>query len=73
MFNNYASKIIFEPKNGDEVIVLASVDAYVPRGNYQLFVYEMNLKGQGSILEELEKLKKKLASEGLFDEERKRK
>jgi len=73
MFNNYASKIIFEPKNGDEVIVLASIDAYVPRGNYQLFVYEMNLKGQGSILEELEKLKKKLASEGLFDEERKRK
>lgn len=73
MFNNYASKIIFEPKNGDEVIVLASIDAYVPRGNYQLFVYEMNLKGQGSILEELEKLKKKLASEGLFNEERKRK
>ena len=73
MFNNYASKIIFEPKNGDEVIVLASIDAYVPRGNYQLFVYEMNLKGQGSILEELEKLKKKLASEGLFDEDRKRK
>ena len=73
MFNNYASKIIFEPKNGDEVIVLASVDAYVPRGNYQLFVYEMNLKGQGSILEEFEKLKKKLASEGLFDEDRKRK
>ena len=73
MFNNYASKLIFEPKNGDEVVVLASIDAYVPRGSYQLFVYEMNLKGQGSILEELEKLKKKLASEGLFDEARKRK
>ena len=72
MFNNYASKLIFEPKNGDEVIVLASIDAYVPRGSYQLFVYEMNLKGQGSILEELEKLKKQLASEGLFDEDRKR-
>lgn len=73
MFNNYASKLIFEPKNGDEVVVLASIDAYVPRGSYQLFVYEMNLKGQGSILEELEKLKKKLAGEGLFDEARKRK
>ncbi len=73
MFNNYASKLIFEPKTGDEVIVLASVDAYVPRGTYQLFVYEMNLKGQGSILEELEKLKKQLAKEGLFDEARKRK
>ena len=73
MFNNYASKLIFEPKNGDEVVVMASIDAYVPRGSYQLFIYEMNLKGQGSILEELEKLKKQLASEGLFDESRKRK
>ena len=72
MFNNYASKLIFEPKNGDEVVVMASIDAYVPRGSYQLFIYEMNLKGQGSILEELEKLKKQLASEGLFDEARKR-
>lgn len=73
MFNNYASKLIFDPKNGDEVIVLASIDAYVPRGSYQLMVYEMNLKGQGSILEQLEKLKKKLKEEGLFDESRKRK
>lgn len=73
MFNNYASKLIFEPKTGDEVIVLASIDTYVARGNYQLFIYEMNLKGQGSILEELEKLKKQLAKEGLFDEDRKRK
>lgn len=73
MFNNYASKLIFEPKTGDEVIVLASIDTYVPRGSYQLFIYEMNLKGQGSILEELEKLKKQLAKEGLFDEDRKRK
>ena len=73
MFNNYAKKIIFSPKNGDEVIVLASVDAYVPRGSYNLTVYEMEEVGQGQILIELEKLKKKLASEGLFDESRKRK
>ena len=73
MFANYASKITFTPKNGDEVLLLASVDVYVPRGSYQLFVYEMNLEGQGNILLELEKLKKKLAAEGLFDESRKRK
>lgn len=73
MFNNYAKKIIFSPKNGDEVIVLASVDAYVPRGSYNLTIYEMEEVGRGSILVELEKLKKKLASEGLFDASRKRK
>ena len=73
MFANYASKITFTPKNGDEVILLASVDVYIPRGSYQLFVYDISLEGQGNILLELEKLKKKLASEGLFDESRKRK
>ena len=73
MFNNYAKKIIFSPKNGDEVVVIASVDAYVPRGSYNLTIYEMEEIGQGQILIELEKLKKKLASEGLFDESRKRK
>ena len=73
MFANLASKLTFVPKNGDEVILLASIDVYVPRGSYQLFVYEMALEGQGNILIELEKLKKQLLSEGLFDESRKRK
>ena len=72
MFNNYAKRIAFSPKNGDEVIVLASVDAYVPRGTYNLNVYEMEEVGLGQQLVELEKLKRQLASEGLFDESRKR-
>ena len=72
MFSNYASHLIFEPKDGDEVVVLASIDAYPPRGSYQLIVYEMNTIGLGAALIELEKLKKKLAKEGLFDESRKR-
>ena len=72
MFANYAKRIAFSPKNGDEVIVLASVDAYVPRGSYNLNVFEMEEVGLGQQLIELEKLKKQLASEGLFDESRKR-
>ena len=72
MFNSYAKRIAFSPKNGDEVIVLASVDSYPPRGTYNLNVYEMEEVGLGQQLIELEKLKKQLASEGLFDESRKR-
>ena len=72
MFNNYAKRIAFSPKNGDEVIILASVDAYVPRGTYNLNVFEMEEVGLGQQLVELEKLKRQLASEGLFDESRKR-
>lgn len=72
MFNNYARNITFVPKNGDEVILLASADVYPARGSYQLLAYEMNQVGQGDILLELEKLKKQLQSEGLFEQSRKR-
>ena len=72
MFSTYAKRIAFTPENGQEVVVLASVDAYVPRGSYNLNVYEMEEYGVGQQLLELEKLKKKLAAEGLFDESRKR-
>lgn len=72
MFSTYASKSAFDGKDGDEVVVLASVDAYVARGTYQLIVYEIEEVGKGAILLELEKLKKALQKEGLFDESRKR-
>lgn len=72
MFANYCKNLSFVPENGKEVIVLASIDAYVPRGSYSLTVFEMNEVGLGQQLIELEKLKKKLAQEGLFDESRKR-
>ena len=72
MFATYASKLIFEPKDGDEVVVLASVDVYPSRGTYQLIVYEMNALGQGEMLLKLEMLKKTLQKEGLFDVSRKR-
>ena len=72
MFNNYARQITFTLKNGDEVVILASADVYPARGSYQLLAYEMNQVGQGDILLELEKLKKQLQAEGLFEQSRKR-
>ena len=72
MFNNYAKTLTFVPKNGDEVVILASADVYPARGSYQLLAYEMNQVGQGDILLELEKLKRQLQSEGLFEQSRKR-
>ena len=72
MFASSANHLLFEPKDGDEVVVLASIDVYPPRGSYSLIVYEMNTIGLGAQLLELEKLKKALAKEGLFDESRKR-
>ena len=73
MFANYANKVNFKPENGQEVVVFGSIDAYVGRGTYQILVYNMEEVGAGQALLELEKLKKKLKEEGLFDESRKRK
>ena len=50
MFANNAYKLGFDPENGDEVIVYASLDAYPVRGTYQLVVYEMAESGRGQIL-----------------------
>ena len=73
MFSGYASKNTFTPENGQEVVVFGSIDAYPGRGTYQIIVYKMDEVGAGQALLELEKLKKKLLEEGLFDESRKRK
>ena len=72
MFSSYASKNTFQPENGQEVVVFGSIDAYPGRGTYQIIVYQMQDVGAGQALLELEKLKKKLKEEGLFDESRKR-
>lgn len=72
MFGDYAKKLIFEPKNGDDVMILGKISSYPSRGQYQLYAFEMTLFGLGNQLVELEKLKQKLKAEGLFDESKKR-
>lgn len=73
MWNSYASALSFVPKEGDEVLIFGSINVYIGRGNYSLIAKRMEPYGRGAALLELEKLKKKLAEEGLFDEERKKK
>src|SRR5689334_23275155 len=54
------------------VMVRARVGLYEPRGEYQLLVEHMEEAGEGALKREFEKLKAKLAAEGLFAAERKR-
>lgn len=72
MWSDSLFYLSFQPKDGDEVLATGSVQVYQPRGRYQLYVNSLNLFGQGAELLRLEALKKKLTSEGLFDEQRKR-
>ena len=73
LWGNYASRLSFIPKDGDEVIAFGNITVYAARGRYSLQVFTLKLFGLGASLLALENLKKKLAKEGLFDQARKRK
>ncbi|NLN54805.1 MAG: exodeoxyribonuclease VII large subunit [Clostridiales bacterium] len=73
MFRADAAKLPFVPKNGDKVIVTGRISVFVRDGIYQLYATSMELDGIGSLYIAFEKLKAKLASQGLFDVARKRK
>ena len=72
MFRGFNSGMKFKPQDGMEVMVRGKVTVYEPRGNYQIFVEQMEPLGQGALQLAFEQLKKKLAAEGLFDPARKR-
>lgn len=72
MFKGNASKLGFEPKEGDEVLIEARVSVYERRGNYQIYVNKMQLDGVGNLYQKLELLKKKLKKEGYFDQSNKK-
>ena len=72
MFKNRIRSLSFEPKDGMLLKVKGSLSVYAQRGTYSIVVEEMEKAGEGNILAMLEERKRKLAAEGLFDEERKK-
>lgn len=72
MFRRQGKSLSFIPANGMEVMCFGRVSLYAVRGDLQLYVEEMEPRGQGALFLAFERLKKKLAAEGLFAPERKR-
>ncbi len=66
MFSKDASRVDFSAEDGMNVLIEGRVSAYPANGTYQVYVSKMNLDGIGNLHIEFEKLKKKLAAEGLF-------
>lgn len=62
----------FTPEDGMKVIATGRITVYEVRGNYQMDVISMRPVGEGELQIAFEKLKRKLATEGLFDEEHKK-
>ena len=73
MFKTYTSNLNFAPKDGMSVVILGSVSVYERDGIYQIYVKGMEVDGVGALYAEYEKLKEKLASDGLFDDKYKKK
>jgi exodeoxyribonuclease VII large subunit len=72
MFRNRLRTLSFEPKDGMLLRVRGGLSVYAPRGGYSIVCEEMEIAGSGDILAMLEKRKRVLAAEGLFDENRKK-
>ena len=70
MFKWQAVQLDFTPDEGMKVEALGNITVYERGGQYQLNVIRLMPLGRGELLARLEELKKKLAAEGLFENER---
>lgn len=73
MFESSAKNLSFVPEDGMSVLVEGRISCYPATGSYQIYVEKMEMDGIGKLFVEYEKLKKKLAEEGLFAPEHKKK
>ncbi len=72
LFRAQAAGLTFEPEAGDQVTAIADISVYLPRGNYQLLVTELQKEGQGDLYARFLQLKARLEAEGLFDSSHKK-
>jgi len=66
-----ASKLSVQPEEGMEVIAVGKLTSFPKQSKYQMNVMELRVAGVGALMAMLEKRKKALAAEGLFDQDRK--
>ena len=72
MFSYAGEYLRFVPRDGMSVIARGNITLYQKTGKYQIQVLEMMEKGEGSLSEEFEKLKKRLDSLGYFSPDHKK-
>ena len=73
MFKSNVQNMVFDLNHGDKVLVEASLSVYDVAGTFQLYVSSIELDGIGNLFLQYENLKNKLQSEGLFDQQHKKK
>lgn len=73
MFRSDAQSLRFRPENGMQVIAAGRVTVFPRDGQYQLYCARLTPEGVGDLALAFQQLKEKLAREGLFDPDNKRK
>jgi exodeoxyribonuclease VII large subunit len=73
IWKGQAASLAFRPEDGAEVIATGKLTTYAGRSKYQIVVSRMELAGEGALMALLDKRRRMLAAEGLFDEAKKRK
>lgn len=69
MFAGQRGRLAFRMQDGQQVVVLGSVNTYERDGKYQLYAKEIILDGAGALYEKFEALKQELGEMGMFAEE----
>lgn len=72
MFKGAAARSEVDFVDGLQVVAHGRLTTYAQRSTYQLIVERVTPAGVGALMQLLEARKRKLAAEGLFDEERKK-
>lgn len=73
MFRSDAYRMKFRLENGMKVIAHGRISLFAKSGQYQIYIREMIPDGVGALYVAFEQLKERLAAEGLFAPERKKK
>jgi exodeoxyribonuclease VII large subunit len=68
-----AAALPFSPEDGVEVVATGRLTTYPGRSRYQIVIERLELAGQGALMALLDKRRRALAAEGLFDADRKKK
>jgi exodeoxyribonuclease VII large subunit len=72
LWRHFTRYIFFEPRDGMLVRLHGQISLYEARGDVQFVARSMQMAGEGALQAAFEKLKHRLAAEGLFDATRKR-
>jgi exodeoxyribonuclease VII large subunit len=68
MFRGQQRQLKFEPEDGVSVTAMGRLSVFEPRGTYQIILEYIEPSGIGALQIAFEKLKRRLAAEGCFDD-----